>query len=172
MHMLVNGQPALRSGSLELPSNWREASTSSLSSRESAAEEVMETAGSERQHSGAGGCIMTTGDPPPMPFRLPFVAGSLRLASGPLSLILLATGLSLAATAGRAQSASPNQPLAIDGMPPAPCPLLVPKSDYALQPLRIQPSQVARKNAIGCLSPAAAAEYGPDGCPVKLCKAG
>jgi hypothetical protein len=47
----------------------------------------------------------------------------------------------------------------------------VPGSDYALQPLRIQPSQVARKNAVGCLSPADAAVYGPDGCPVKLCRA-
>jgi hypothetical protein len=48
--------------------------------------------------------------------------------------------------------------------------LLVPASDRALQPLRIAPSQVAMKNSMGCLSPADASLYGPDGCPVKLCK--
>lgn len=89
----------------------------------------------------------------------------------PLALALAALTLSFAGGPARAQSASPNQPLAIDGMPPPPCPLLVPGSDYALQPLRIQPSQVARKNAVGCLSPADAARYGPDGCPLRLCRA-
>jgi hypothetical protein len=87
----------------------------------------------------------------------------------PLALALAGLTLVLSGLAARAQSPSPNQPLAIDGLPPPPCPLLVPASDYALQPLRIQPSQVARKNAVGCLSPADAALYGPDGCPVKLC---
>lgn len=48
------------------------------------------------------------------------------------------------------------------------CPLLVPTDRSELQPLRIAPSQVAAKNARGCLS-AADAIYGPDGCPLRLC---
>lgn len=88
-----------------------------------------------------------------------------------LAAALAGLALGLTVPPAHAQRPSPNQPLAIDGLPPAPCPLLVPGSDAALQPLRIQPSQVARKNAIGCLSPADAAVYGPDGCPVKLCRA-
>lgn len=93
---------------------------------------------------------------------------------GDRSRILLKAGIGLVALgmgAAHAQSPSPNQPMAIQGLPPEPCPLVVPRSDYALQPLRIKPSQVAAKNAMGCLSPADAAVYGPDGCPVKLCKA-
>jgi hypothetical protein len=72
-----------------------------------------------------------------------------------------------------AQGASPNQPESIptDRLPPPPCPLVVPADLPALQPLRIHPSQVARKNRRGCLSPADAL-YGPDGCPVKLCTKG
>jgi hypothetical protein len=64
----------------------------------------------------------------------------------------------------------PNQPYAIDnsGLLPPPCPLIVPAALPALQPIRIQPSQVAAKNRMGCLS-AADAFYGPDGCPLKLC---
>jgi len=50
------------------------------------------------------------------------------------------------------------------------CPLLVAPSNSEFQPKRIQPSQVAAKNAAGCLSPADAI-YGPDGCPRKLCGA-
>lgn len=88
-----------------------------------------------------------------------------------MALTLAGLALGLAGLPARAQTPSPNQPMAIEGLPPEPCPLLVPGSDYALQPLRIQPSQVARKNAVGCLSPADAAVYGPDGCPVKLCRA-
>jgi hypothetical protein len=83
--------------------------------------------------------------------------------------VLAGFTLVLSCLPAQAQRPSPNQPLAIDGLPPPPCPLLVPDSDYALQPLRIHPSQVARKNAVGCLSPADASVYGPDGCPVKLC---
>lgn len=110
-----------------------------------------------------------------MPQGFPLLQGmalpqAARLRS-PLTLLVVALAVALSATAARAQSPSPNQPLAVDGLPPPPCPLLVPASDYALQPLRIQPSQVARKNALGCLSPADAAVYGPDGCPVKLCRA-
>jgi hypothetical protein len=86
-----------------------------------------------------------------------------------LLLALAGLALGLVGSAARAQAPSPNQPLAIDGLPPPPCPLLVPATQSALQPLRIQPSQVAGKNAMGCLSPADAAVYGPDGCPVKLC---
>jgi hypothetical protein len=50
------------------------------------------------------------------------------------------------------------------------CPLVVSASNSELQPKRIQPSQVAGKNAGGCLSPSDAI-YGPDGCPLKLCGA-
>jgi len=90
---------------------------------------------------------------------------------GLLGLALLSLGIVGAHQAG-AQPLSPNQPEAIRvrGIPPAPCPLLVPASDRALQPLRIAPSQVAMKNSMGCLSPADASLYGRDGCPVKLCK--
>jgi len=52
--------------------------------------------------------------------------------------------------------------------PVPPCPLVVPRRDYALQPLHIRPQEVAWKNRLGCLS-AADAVYGPDGCPRKLC---
>ncbi len=48
------------------------------------------------------------------------------------------------------------------------CPLIVPASQAELHPRRIRPSQVAGKNARGCLSPADAI-YGPDGCPPRLC---
>jgi hypothetical protein len=51
------------------------------------------------------------------------------------------------------------------------CPLLVPPGQADSQPLRIAPSQVAQKNARGCLSEADAI-YGPDGCPVRLCGRG
>ena len=90
---------------------------------------------------------------------------------GLLGLALLGLGF-FGAHQARAQPQSPNQPEAIRvrGIPPAPCPLLVPASDRALQPLRIAPNQVAMKNSMGCLSPADASLYGPDGCPVKLCK--
>ena len=50
------------------------------------------------------------------------------------------------------------------------CPLVVPARNSDLQPRRIQPSQVAGKNAGGCLSPSDAI-YGSDGCPRKLCGA-
>lgn len=90
---------------------------------------------------------------------------------GLLAMALMAVILGHAPPA-RAQSLSPNQPEAIRvrGIPPPPCPPLVPLQDAALQPLRIAPNQVAKKNSMGCLSPADAALYGPDGCPVKLCR--
>jgi hypothetical protein len=50
----------------------------------------------------------------------------------------------------------------------ASCPLVVPARDAELQPLRLHPSQVPRKNARGCLSPADAT-YAADGCPQRLC---
>lgn len=59
------------------------------------------------------------------------------------------------------------QPALAQLSPPA-CRLLVPRNETVLQPLRIQPAQVARKNRLGCLS-AADALYGPDGCPSQLC---
>ena len=103
----------------------------------------------------------------------------LALVSG--SLIAVGLGLDRGALAGAtghaappartgAPAASPNQPFAIDapGLLPPPCPLIVPPELPALQPVRIQPSQVAAKNRMGCLSPADAI-YGPDGCPLKLC---
>ena len=55
-----------------------------------------------------------------------------------------------------------------DGRMAGSCPLVVPARNSELQPRRIQPSQVAAKNAGGCLSPSDAI-YGPDGCPLKLC---
>ncbi len=91
---------------------------------------------------------------------------------GLFALTLLALGM-VGRHPVQAQPVSPNQPEAIrvpGGIPPAPCPLLVPPRDAALQPLRIAPNQVAMKNSMGCLSPADASLYGPDGCPVKLCK--
>ncbi|MEX0588801.1 MAG: hypothetical protein WD136_06050 [Cyanobium sp.] len=51
------------------------------------------------------------------------------------------------------------------------CPLVVPESQRLFQPKRIKPSQVASKNAMGCLSPADAV-YGESGCPLRLCSAG
>lgn len=85
--------------------------------------------------------------------------------------ILLLAALAVTATPLQAQTPSPNQPEAIRarGLSPAPCPLIVPKQEAALQPLRIWPDQVKGKNAMGCLSPADASLYGPDGCPLKLC---
>ena len=79
--------------------------------------------------------------------------------------------LPVAPLPGLAQEVSPNQPSAIQagpGLPPPACRLVVPRQEQVLQPLRIAPAQVARKNAIGCLS-AADAFYGPDGCPSQLC---
>lgn len=141
------------------------------------------------QHTTAGGRIIARRTLPLLqPFRpgLPALTalrgrggrlfgadgGFIHLRSRRLRALAIA-GLAvvLAGPPARAQSPSTNQPLAIDGLPPPPCPLLVPASDSALQPLRIQPSQVARKNAVGCLSPADAAVYGADGCPLKLCRA-
>jgi len=66
---------------------------------------------------------------------------------------------------------SPNQPLAIRSAAPpltSPCPRIVPAQNFVLQPLQLPPSQVPRKNSVGCLS-AADAVYGPDGCPRRLC---
>lgn len=90
---------------------------------------------------------------------------------GLLTLALL--GALLTPAAGGAQPASPNQPLSIptDRLPAPACPLVVPPELPALQPLRIDPAQVAAKNRRGCLSPADAI-YGPDGCPLRLCSGG
>ena len=50
-----------------------------------------------------------------------------------------------------------------------PCAVLpIPASESLLQPMRIQPSTVKAKNAMGCLSPSDAI-YGPDGCPLRFC---
>lgn len=74
---------------------------------------------------------------------------------------------------GAPVSAQP-QPLAVPPLsttpwpPGAACKRLVPLKDSVLQPLRIEPRQVPRKNAGGCLS-AADAVYGADGCPLRLC---
>jgi hypothetical protein len=68
-----------------------------------------------------------------------------------------------------AQASSPNQPDAIptrSGLTPPPCPRIGPTG--TIQPLRIQPRQVAAKNGRGCLS-AEDAVYGPDGCPIRFC---
>ncbi len=68
-----------------------------------------------------------------------------------------------------AQGSSPNQPEAIPppaGLSQPACPRLGPPG--TIQPLRIQPRQVAAKNARGCLS-AEDAVYGADGCPTRFC---
>ena len=64
----------------------------------------------------------------------------------------------------RSQSASNTRPASS-------CPLIVDTSNAALQPLRIAPGDVARKNRRGCLS-AYDAIYAADGCPLKLCGQG
>lgn len=93
--------------------------------------------------------------------------------NGPnLASLLAALPLMLGAL-GAPVSAQP-QPLAVPPLSSAPwvpgasCPLLVPLKDSVLQPLRIEPRQVPRKNAGGCLS-AADALYSADGCPLRLC---
>lgn len=106
-----------------------------------------------------------------MPWAVAVASGTLlpRCSLALVSLVLMLVAVPLA----RAQTASPNQPEAIRsrGLSPAPCPLLVPRQEAVLQPLRLHPSQVPLKNALGCLSPADAAVYGADGCPLKLCGA-
>lgn len=72
--------------------------------------------------------------------------------------LLLGTGL-----AGAIAPMAPAQSL-----PKAACPLVVPPNQAFFQPRRIQPDQVAAKNARGCLSPADAV-YGTDGCPLRMC---
>lgn len=73
------------------------------------------------------------------------------------------------ATAAWAQAPAASQPVVdFRGLTPPPCPLVVPVSDAVLQPLRLQPAQVADKNAMGCLSAADAID-GPEGCPLQLC---
>ena len=85
----------------------------------------------------------------------------------------LAAVLISATTPALAQSGA-NQPEAIrvKGLLPPPCALIVPVQQAVIQPLRIQPRQVAGKNAMGCLSPQDASLYAANGCPVKLCAAG
>lgn len=82
--------------------------------------------------------------------------------------LLLAALAALAAAPANAQSPSPNQPdaIRIQGFRPPPCPRL--GSANTIQPLRLQPSQVALKNRMGCLA-AQDAVYGPDGCPIRFC---
>jgi len=75
------------------------------------------------------------------------------------SLLVVGTFLALVASASNAQERMAGS-----------CPLVVAPKNSDLQPRRIQPSQVAGKNAGGCLSPSDAI-YGPDGCPLKLCGA-
>jgi len=96
--------------------------------------------------------------------------------NGPLADGLTLAGLlgALPLLLGTPVPALAQQPLAVPPMPTTPwvpgaaCPLLVPLKDSVLQPLRIQPRQVPRKNAGGCLS-AADAIYSTDGCPLRLC---
>jgi len=85
------------------------------------------------------------------------------------ALLAVTVLLGAAAAPASAQGPSPNQPQAIPS-PPAlnlpPCRRLGPPG--TIQPLRIQPRQVAAKNRMGCLS-AEDAVYGPDGCPIRFC---
>jgi len=82
---------------------------------------------------------------------------------------LLALGL-WSAWPVAAQTTRQPQPEAItpSTLAAPPCPRIVPPQQWVLQPLRIQASQVALKNRMGCLS-AADAIYGPDGCPRVMC---
>lgn len=92
--------------------------------------------------------------PWPLPQLLPLLQ---RLS---LALLLLGS-LGLATAPAGAQQSLPQRR----------CPRLGPSSNPTdVQPLRIQPGQVQRKNARGCLSPADAV-YGPDGCPRQACGA-
>jgi len=75
------------------------------------------------------------------------------------SLLVVGTFFAVVASASNAQERMAGS-----------CPLVVAAKSSELQPRRIQPSQVAAKNAGGCLSPSDAI-YGPDGCPLKLCGA-
>jgi len=75
------------------------------------------------------------------------------------SLLVVGTVLILKATTANAQERMAGS-----------CPLVVAAKNSDLQPRRIPTSQVAGKNAGGCLSPSDAI-YGPDGCPLKLCGA-
>ncbi len=81
------------------------------------------------------------------------------------------TWLSLAVVPGAwgqtPDAVAPLDPTRAAGPHPS-CPLLVPPRESFLQPLRLTPAQVPRKNAAGCLS-AADAVYRADGCPEKLC---
>ncbi len=92
------------------------------------------------------------------------------MAARPLSLsrlplLMLLGGLALAATPAEAQQSQIPSPYQRR------CPRLAPANNpTSVQPLRIQPGQVPRKNARGCLSPADAV-YGPDGCPRQPCGA-
>jgi len=87
--------------------------------------------------------------------------GSIMTISLPLRLSLVP--LVVTAGLGWLPAGSQAQSIHRDG-----CPLLVPASQAGLQPMRLQPNEVAEKNARGCLSPFDAI-YGPDGCPQKLC---
>jgi len=105
--------------------------------------------------------------------RVPIMAirPSAELLAGLLTGVIPLAGLPQAVMPALAQGLTPNQPLAIKarpGLSPPACRLVVPRGDALLQPLRIQPAQVAQKNSLGCLS-AADALYGPDGCPSQLC---
>lgn len=100
--------------------------------------------------------------------------------------ILCAMGIPATGMASTALAAEPGQPeapvppLLRPGMerpkqaiPPGAaalpsCPRLNPQDPAAIQPLRLDPAQVALKNRIGCLSMQDAI-YGRDGCPLRLC---
>jgi hypothetical protein len=105
------------------------------------------------------------------------------MAAAARPLVLPALLLALAAGSARGQSPDPalqlikggGTPTAIPNnpaefLPSRRCPLVVASNNSSAQPLRINPSQVAAKNRLGCLSPQDAV-YGKDGCPLRLCSA-
>lgn len=94
--------------------------------------------------------------------------GGLAVLAALASLVTL-SGLGPLGLPASAQVPSPNQPEAIPaqrGLTPPPCPRIGPAG--TIQPLRLQPGQVAAKNARGCLS-AEDAVYGANGCPLRFC---
>jgi len=96
---------------------------------------------------------------------------------GLTGLLMALPALLCAMAAGAAQpvapllrpgSERPKQaiPAGADALPS--CPRLNQQDPAAIQPLRLDPAQVALKNRIGCLSMQDAI-YGRDGCPLRLC---
>lgn len=95
------------------------------------------------------------------------IAGLLRLLGG-FPLLALATGQAALAQSGGELLAPPMAQQVAQQRMAGQCPLIVPASQQAIQPMRLDPALVAAKNRMGCLSPDDAI-YGADGCPLRRC---